>query len=84
MVGALVILNLVLTFAAPGISVGGHVGGLLAGSAAALLVSTGPRGTRRGARSPRTRDAAATLALAAALLVATVSVARALVVALAS
>ena len=42
-VGALVLLNLVLTFAVPSISVGGHVGGLLGGAAAALLADQGPR-----------------------------------------
>ena len=36
--GGLVLINLVLTFAIPGISVGGHVGGLLAGAAAGLIV----------------------------------------------
>jgi membrane associated rhomboid family serine protease len=44
MVGALVLLNLVLTFAVPTISVGGHVGGLLGGGAAAALVTTHRRG----------------------------------------
>ncbi|MFQ5382741.1 MAG: rhomboid family intramembrane serine protease [Dehalococcoidia bacterium] len=32
-VGFLIVINLVLTFAIPGISIGGHVGGLLAGAA---------------------------------------------------
>ena len=67
-VGALVLLNLVLTFAVPSISVGGHVGGLLGGAAAALLVGT--------QRRPGTADAARTLGLAALLLVAAVAVAR--------
>src|SRR5690606_4282942 len=31
-IGGLVLINLVLTFAVPGISIGGHVGGLLAGA----------------------------------------------------
>jgi membrane associated rhomboid family serine protease len=59
-VGALVLLNLVLTFAVPSISVGGHVGGLLGGLAAGALVSTANRARRR--------DAAVTLGLAAGLL----------------
>ena len=59
-VGALVLLNLVLTFAVPSISVGGHVGGLLGGLAAGALVSTGHRARRR--------DAAVTLGLATGLL----------------
>lgn len=59
-IGALVLLNLVLTFAVPSISVGGHVGGLLGGLAAGALVSTGHRARRR--------NATVTLALAAGLL----------------
>jgi membrane associated rhomboid family serine protease len=70
-VGALVLLNLVLTFAVPTISVGGHVGGLFGGAAAALLV-----GTRR---TDRARDTARTFGLAAVLLLTGVLVARALV-----
>jgi membrane associated rhomboid family serine protease len=40
-IGTLVLLNLVLTFAVSGISVGGHVGGLLAGAAAGKLLFVG-------------------------------------------
>lgn len=43
-VGALLLVNLVLTFAIPNISVGGHVGGLLGGSAVGALMLD----TRRG------------------------------------
>ena len=73
-VGALVLLNLVLTFAVPSISVGGHVGGLLGGAAAATVV-----GLRRrpGVDGPRT------LGLAGLLLVAAVAIARDLVRAMA-
>jgi len=43
-IGGLLIINLVLTFLVPSISVGGHVGGLLAGLGAAFLI---PRQARR-------------------------------------
>jgi len=36
--GLFVVLNLVLTFSIPGISAGGHIGGLIGGAVAALLV----------------------------------------------
>jgi membrane associated rhomboid family serine protease len=36
--GLFIVLNLVLTFSIPGISIGGHVGGLIGGATAALLV----------------------------------------------
>lgn len=45
-IGSLLLVNLVLTFAVPSISVGGHVGGLFGGAAAALLLD-GPRGPSR-------------------------------------
>jgi membrane associated rhomboid family serine protease len=74
MVGALVLLNLVLTVAVPSISLGGHVGGLLGGAAAAALV-----GQRR---SRSAVDAVRTSALALTLLAVAAAAARALVTAL--
>jgi membrane associated rhomboid family serine protease len=69
MVGALVLLNLVLTFAIPSISVGGHVGGLLGGAAATMMATQGSRG---GA-------AFRAITLALVLLVASTVIARAIV-----
>lgn len=37
-IGGLVLMNILLTFAIPGISVGGHIGGLLAGAAGGALI----------------------------------------------
>jgi membrane associated rhomboid family serine protease len=62
-IGPLIVINLVLTFAIPYISVGGHVGGLLAGALGGwILWDLGPR---LGQRSPV--PVVACLAIAAAL-----------------
>jgi membrane associated rhomboid family serine protease len=49
-IGFYVILNLVFTFGVPGISVGGHLGGLIGGGLAALLITYSERRARRPAR----------------------------------
>jgi membrane associated rhomboid family serine protease len=42
-IGGLIVLNLVFSFVFPGVSWGGHIGGLVAGSLAALLLQFGNR-----------------------------------------
>jgi membrane associated rhomboid family serine protease len=42
-VGGLILINLVISFALPGISWGGHIGGLIGGAIAALLIQLGER-----------------------------------------
>jgi membrane associated rhomboid family serine protease len=46
-IGFYVILNLAFTFGVPGISIGGHLGGLVGGGLCALLITYGERRARR-------------------------------------
>ena len=63
-IGPLILLNLLLTFTISNISIGGHIGGLLGGAAAAYAVVT-LGGQRR--TSPAPLVACAALALMAVL-----------------
>lgn len=72
-VSSLVAINLVLTFAVPAISVGGHVGGLVAGYLGGLTLSPDRSGGGRGGVGPAVLAA---VALAAALVIAGDVVAR--------
>ena len=55
-VGSLVVINLIFTVSRPGISIGGHVGGLLGGAMVAWLVDEADR-----RRAPRTAGTAITI-----------------------
>ncbi|HEX5365851.1 MAG TPA: rhomboid family intramembrane serine protease [Acidimicrobiales bacterium] len=71
-IGPLIVINLLLTFTIPGISIGGHVGGLVAGAVGAWIFwELGPR---LGPRSPV--PAVACLAIVAVLYVGCLVVAQ--------
>ena len=65
-IGFFVILNLVFTFSIPNISIGGHLGGLVGGALAALLINALERGRTSNAG---TLEAAGLLALCAVAVV---------------
>ena len=65
-IGGLILINLVISFTLPGISWGGHIGGLLGGALAAWILLLGDR-----KRMP-------SLALAACLIISAVTVAASL------
>ncbi len=67
-IGFYVIINLVFTFSVPNISVGGHLGGLVAGAVVTLFLAR----ARRARSDSRTIEIAGVLALSAALAVACV------------
>jgi hypothetical protein len=46
-VGGLILINLVISFALPGISWGGHIGGLIGGAVAMLVLQFGARHRRQ-------------------------------------
>ena len=69
--GQVIVMNLIITFAIPGISAGGHVGGLLGGVAAAAIVLP------PGRRPHPTRDALVLGGLAVALFAAGLVIANA-------
>jgi membrane associated rhomboid family serine protease len=72
-IGLILLLNVVFTFSVPGLSIGGHLGGIVGGGLAALLVMVAER--RVGGRNGRLLEAAGMLAISA------ISVAGALAVA---
>lgn len=51
-IGFLIVINLVFTFSIPGISIGGHLGGLVGGAICALAIVAGDRGKLGQQRLP--------------------------------
>jgi membrane associated rhomboid family serine protease len=74
-IGPVILLNLAITFTIPGISKGGHIGGLIGGAAIALVMVELEK-RRRYARGGAMPFAAVSLAAFVALLVVAVALAR--------
>lgn len=65
-IGVLLLINLALTFGIPGISIGGHLGGLIGGMACALVITLGERGAFGPHRTSAELGLMALIGLAAA------------------
>ncbi|HET6173527.1 MAG TPA: rhomboid family intramembrane serine protease [Gaiellales bacterium] len=74
-IGPVILLNLVFTFSIPGISVGGHVGGLIGGGILGFVILELDK-RRRGGESGDGRVVAISVAIFAALLLVSYAVAR--------
>lgn len=80
-IGGLIVINLLITFAVPGIAKGGHLGGLVGGAIAAyLLIELGARGRRVSGPGVR-RRLAGQAALALVVLITLVAFVASIVVA---
>lgn len=66
-VGILILLNLAFSFGVPGISVGAHIGGLVAGVLCALLIIAGERGMLGERHFPAEMTAMSALGILAAI-----------------
>jgi membrane associated rhomboid family serine protease len=66
-VGILILLNLAFSFGVPGISVGAHIGGLIAGALCALLIIAGERGMLGERHFPAEMTAMSALGILAAI-----------------
>jgi membrane associated rhomboid family serine protease len=72
--GFVIVLNLVFTFSIPGISIGGHLGGLVGGAICALVILAGDRRMLPGPRIPV--EVAAIVLIGAACAIAAITLAE--------